>query len=200
MSFEDAEDRLQLGAQLLHGFGRERAPGFRFQLAGATVLLDFLPRAFDRVFLGIEQVLHEHDQLDLAPLIDAIAGAVFGRIEKPELTLPVAQHVRLQVGQLAHLTDREELLHGLDGRAGAHLSLPPLHCSAFSSRSIKSAMAWRGGLFWNSTLATSLAIGSSTPCCLPSATAGRAVLTPSTTARVAANAFATGRPCSRAPA
>src|SRR5438876_1343034 len=95
--FENAEHRLELGAELLDGFGGQRTPRFGLELAGAAILLDLLARAFDRVFLGVQQVLHEHDQLDLAPLVHAIARAVFGRIEEAELALPVAQHVRLQV-------------------------------------------------------------------------------------------------------
>jgi hypothetical protein len=37
------------------------------------MLLDLLSRAFDRVFLGVKQVLHELNQLDLATLVDAVA-------------------------------------------------------------------------------------------------------------------------------
>jgi len=84
-------------------------------------------------FLGVQQVLHEHDQLDLATLVHAITRAVLGGIQEAELTLPVAQHVRLQVGKLADLPDREELLNRLSRRAAAHQR------SAFSSRSIRFA-------------------------------------------------------------
>src|SRR6267143_3828662 len=133
--FEDAEHRLELGAELLDGFRRQRTPRFRLELAGATILLDLLTRAFDRVFLGVQQMLHQHDQLDLATLVHAIARAVLGGIQEAELALPVAQHVRLQVGELADLADREELLNRLGGRAAAHQR------SAFSSRSIRSLTA-----------------------------------------------------------
>src|SRR2546427_2481000 len=191
--FEDAEHRFELGAELLDGFGGQRAPRFGLELAGTTILFDLLARAFDRGFLGVQQVLDEHDQLDLAPLVDAIARAVLGGIQEPELALPIAQHVRLQVGELADLADREDLLNRLGRRvAGAH------RLSAFSSRSIRSLTAWRGGLFSNRTLATSREIGSSTPWRSPRATAVRAVLTPSTTACVRARACATDCPCPRA--
>src|SRR2546425_2952222 len=133
--FENAEHRFELGAELLDRFGGEGPPRFGLELARAAILLDLLPRAFDRVFLGVQQMLDEHDQLDLAPLIHAIARAVLGRIQEAELALPVAQHVRLQVGELADLTDREELLHRLGRRATAH------RLSAFSSRSIRSLTA-----------------------------------------------------------
>src|SRR5881396_3591824 len=190
-SLENGENRLELGAQVFHRLRGERAPGFGLQLARATILLDLLARAFDRVFLRVQEVLHEHDQLDLAPLIDAIARAILGGIQEAELTLPIAQHVRLQIGELANLADREKLLHRLGGRAAAHRPPP----SAFSSRSIRSLTAWRGGLFWNSTLATSRAIGSSTPWRSPSATAVRVVLTPSTTAGLPASACSRVFPC-----
>src|SRR6266545_4088922 len=157
--FEDAEHRLELGAELLDGFGGQRSPRFGLELARATVLLDFLARALDRVFLRVQQVFHEHDQLDLAPLVHAIARAILGGIEKTELALPVAQHVRLQVGELADLADREELLDGLGGCAAHRPPPPPPSPSAFSSRSIRSLTAWRGGLFLKSTLATSRAMG-----------------------------------------
>src|SRR5436190_7113603 len=146
-SLEDCENRLELAAQILHRLRGECAPCLGLELTRAAVLLDLLARAFDRVFLGVQQVLHQHDQLDLAPLVHAIPRAVLGGIQEAELTLPVAQHVRLQVRELADLADREELLNGLSRRAAAH------RLSAFSSRSIKSLTAWRGGLLWNSTLA-----------------------------------------------
>src|SRR6266516_2652848 len=146
-SLEDGENRLELAAQVFHRLRGERAPCFGLQLARAAILLDFLARAFDRVFLGVQQVLHQHDQLDLAKLV--------------------------------HIPDREEFLNGL---WDAHLlPPPPPHCSAFSSRSIRSAIAWRGGLPSNNTAATCSAIGSSTPCRAPSVTAARAVFTPSAT-------------------
>src|SRR5882672_9951684 len=178
--FKNAEHRLELGAELLDGFRGERAPRFGLELARAAVLLDLLARTFDGVFLGVQEVLHEHDQLDLAPLVHAIPRAVFGGIEEPELALPVPQHVRLQVGELAHLADREELLNGM---GGAHHQ-----CSGLSSRSIKSETAWQGDFRLNRTSATSRAIGSSTPCRSASVTAERAVFTPSTTAARPASA------------
>src|SRR5881398_512375 len=180
-SLENGENRLELGAQVFHRLRGERAPGFGLQLARATILLDLLARAFDRVFLRVQEVLHQHDQLDLAALVHAIAGAVFRGVQKPELTLPIAQHVGLQVGELADFPDGEEFL---DGLWDAHRLPPPPsppHCSAFNSRSIRSAIAWRGGLPSNSTAATCSAIGSSTPCRAPSVTAARAVFTPSAT-------------------
>src|SRR5439155_7436593 len=179
---ENGENGFELGAQVLDGLGRERAARLRLQVPAAPILLDLLARPLDRVFLGVEQMLHQHDQLDLAPLIHPVAGPVLGGVQEAELALPVPQHVRLQVGELTHLADREELLHGM-GVGDAHRQ-----CSGFSSRSIRSATAWPGDFRWKRTSATSRAIGSSTPCRSASVTADRAVFTPSTTAARPANA------------
>src|SRR6266576_5526690 len=190
--FEDPEHRLELGAELLDGFGGQRTPRFGLELARATVLLDLLARALDRVFLRVQQVFHEHDQLDLAPLVHAIARAILGGIEETELALPIPEHVRLEVGELADLADGEELLDGLRRRAAAH------RLSAFSSRSMRSLIACCGGLCSNRTFDTSRAIGSSTPWRLPSATAVRVVFTPSTTAGFPASACSSVFPCPNA--
>src|SRR2546422_4652544 len=66
---ENGENGFELGAQVLDGLGRERAARLRLQVPAAPILLDLLARPLDRVFLGVEQMLHQHDQLDLAPLI-----------------------------------------------------------------------------------------------------------------------------------
>src|SRR6266700_236526 len=177
---ENGENGFELGAQVLDGLGRERAARLRLQVPAAPILLDLLARPLDRVFLGVQQMLHQHDQLDLAPLIHPVAGPVLGGVQEAELALPVPQHVRLQVGELAHLADGEELLNGI---GDAHRQ-----CSGLSSRSIKSATAWLGDLRLKRTSATSRAIGSSTPCRSASVTAERAVFTPSTTAARPASA------------
>src|SRR5213593_4112626 len=177
---ENGENGFELGAQVLDRLGRERAARLRLQVPAAPILLDLLARPLDRVFLGVEQMLHQHDQLDLAPLIHPVAGPVLGGVQEAELALPVPQHVRLQVGELTHLADREELLNGM---GDAHRQ-----CSGLSSRSIRSATAWLGDLRLKRTSATSRAIGSSTPCRSASVTAERAVFTPSTTAARPASA------------
>src|SRR5213596_1696745 len=192
-SLEDCENRLELAAQILHRLRGECAPCLGLELTRAAVLLDLLTRALDRVFLGVQQVLHQHDQLDLASLVHPVSRAVFRGVQEAELALPVAEHVRLQIGELADLADREEFL---DGVRDAHRPPPPpLHCSAFSSRSIRSATACRGGLPPNNTSATCPAIGSSTPCRAPSVTAARAVFTPSATEARPASASASAVPC-----
>src|SRR4029077_7009128 len=183
VSFEDSHDGLDLRAQVLHFLRRERAARLRLELARSPILLDLLSGSFNRVLLGVQEVLDEHDELDFAPLIHAVPRAVLGGIQKPELALPVAQHVRLEIGELTHFPDREELLNRM---RRAHDPPPPPppptpHCSGLSSRSIRSTRARCGDFPSNSTAATSRAIGSSTPCRSPSVTAERAVLTPSAT-------------------
>src|SRR5207302_4761635 len=81
-ALEDRENRLELAAQILHRLRGEGAPGLGLELARAAVLLDLLTGPFDRVFLGVEQVLHEHDQLDLASLVYPVPRAVFGGVQK----------------------------------------------------------------------------------------------------------------------
>ena len=85
-------------------------PRRRAQLAGAPVLVDPLPGAVDGELLGVQQVLHQHDQLDLAALVDPVARAVLGRVEEAELALPVAEHVGLEVRERADLADGIKLL------------------------------------------------------------------------------------------
>src|SRR5256885_17227223 len=121
-------------------------------MARAAILLDLLAGALDGVLLGVEQVFDQHDQLDLAPLVHPVAGAVLGRVQEPELAFPVAQHVRLEIGELTHLADGEELL---DRLRRAHRPPPsPPHCSAFTSRSLKSVPPLPAPFPWNHTSAT----------------------------------------------
>src|SRR2546429_3395419 len=108
--FEDGENRLELGAQVFDGLGRERAARLRLELARTAILLDLLAGALDGVLLRVEQMLDQHDQLDLAPLVHPVAGAVLGGVQEPELAFPVAQNVRLEIGELSHLAAGEALL------------------------------------------------------------------------------------------
>src|SRR5437899_12150432 len=110
---EEGENRLQVGTQVFDRLRRERASRLGLELTRSPVLLDLLTRAIDRVLLGVQQVLHEDDQLDLAPLVDTITGAVLRGIEEPEVTLPVSQHVRLQCGYVADVTALEERRPGM---------------------------------------------------------------------------------------
>src|SRR3954467_12913332 len=94
------------------------------------MLIHFLTCTFDGVLLGVQQVLHEENQLDLPTLVDAVARSILGRAQKAELAFPVSQHVRLEIRELTDLADAEEFL---DRFAGAHASR-----SARNSRDISS--------------------------------------------------------------
>src|SRR5437660_4935762 len=155
--FEDGEDGLELGAQVFDRLGRERTPCLRLELTRATILLDLLASALDGVLFRVEQVLDQHDQLDLAPLVHAVAGAVHGGVQKAELAFPVAQHVRLQIGELAHLADRKEFL---DGLRRAH---PPPHCSGFNSPPSGPPRAFPAAFPWTATAPTPPGTGASPP-------------------------------------
>src|ERR1041385_4747985 len=120
-------------------------------------------------------MLHQHDQLDFPTLVHPVARAVLRRIEEPELTLPVPEHVRLEVGERAHFTDREELL---GGPGQGHV-----HCSGLRVRSMSSAIACRGGFASNRSSATLAVIGSSTPARAARRAAARAGVTPSAMVR-----------------
>src|SRR3989441_99218 len=176
---EQGEDRFQLQTEVLDRLGRQSAPRLRLQLARATVLLDLLARPLDRVFLRVQEVLHQHDQLDLASLVHPVARPVLGRVEEAELTLPVPQHVGLQVGELADLADREELLDRIwDAHSPPPPPPPPPHCSAFSPRSLRAPPPWRGGFPPNNTPATRSALRDPTPCRAAAGTPPRAVVAP----------------------
>src|SRR2546426_10150308 len=105
-ALEDREHGFELAAKVLHGLCGERSARLRLQLARAAVLLDLLARALDRVLLRVQQVLDQHDQLDLAPLIHAGAPAVLRPGPGPGLTLPVTQDVRREGRPLADLAQR----------------------------------------------------------------------------------------------
>src|SRR2546429_8988010 len=89
-SLEDCENRLELAAQILHRLRGECAPCLGLELTRAAVLLDLLTRALGRVFLGVPQELHQHDQLDLAALEHPGSPAGFRRGPESELALPEA--------------------------------------------------------------------------------------------------------------
>src|SRR5437899_189505 len=85
---EHRHQLLEIALERLQGFRGEGAAREGLEVSSLPVLVDLLARAFDRVLLDVEQMLHEHDELDLAPLIHTIARAVLRGIEKAELALP----------------------------------------------------------------------------------------------------------------
>src|SRR5687767_3259502 len=103
---QDLQDFLELEADLAHDLARDRRLG--------TALLAFEPlaRAADREALVVEQAadLADHQHV-VALVVAAIAAALHG-LEVREFLFPVAQHVRLDLAQLADFTDREVALRG----------------------------------------------------------------------------------------
>jgi hypothetical protein len=103
----------EISFQRLEGLHGERAPRDGFEIAALSVLIHFLARPLDRVLLIVEKVLYERNELDLAPLIDPISRAILRGTKEAELAFPISQHVRLETGQITHLTDRKEFLDWL---------------------------------------------------------------------------------------
>src|ERR1051325_2276193 len=129
LALKNREQFLELAFQRFHRLETQRGAGDGLQVARFAMLVPFLACALDRVLLGVEQMLHQQNQLDLLALINAIPGSILRRIEKPELAFPVAQHVRLEIGDLTDLADGEVFLDWFR----THVS-----CSARSSRDISS--------------------------------------------------------------
>jgi hypothetical protein len=74
-------------------------------------------RAADGEALVVQQVADAPDQQHLVVLVVAPVAAPLHRLELGELLLPVAQHIRLDAAQLAHLTDGEVALGRNGGSA-----------------------------------------------------------------------------------
>src|SRR5690606_12236252 len=82
----------------------------RLLLRGALRLQLLHPATgtLERVPLLVHQLPNEGDELELAGLVDPVAGPVLGGRELRKLSLPVAEHVRLEVEHLADLANRVE--------------------------------------------------------------------------------------------
>src|SRR5689334_302852 len=156
---ERREKVLEIALERLERLHGERAPSDDFEVALFAMVVHLLPRALDRVFLIVQQMLDEHDQLDLAPLVYAVPRPVLRRTEKPELALPIAQHVRLETGELTDLADRKEFLDGFRLGGRTHRS-----CSDRSSRAISSGTAFRAACPSKRMRCTISTIGMSTSC------------------------------------
>src|SRR3954462_4872134 len=118
-------------------------------------------------------MLHQHDQVHFAPLIDPIPRRVLCRTREAELALPVTEYVRSESGEIADLTDGEVFLNWI-GVAQAS-------CSGRSSRVIISATARRAVCPSNKIRFTISTIGISTSYFAASRPALFAVTTPSAT-------------------
>src|SRR4051812_30663539 len=152
---EVSDEVLQFRLERLESLDREGGSRSTAKLTSLPMLIHFLARALDGVLLGVQEVLHKEDELDLATLIHSITRPILRRVEKAELAFPVAEHVRLQVGELADLADAEEFL---DRLCSTHAS-----CSDRSSRAISSATAVCAEWPSNRMRCTISTIGISTP-------------------------------------
>src|SRR3990172_5045069 len=90
----------------------------------------------DREALVVEKLLNAEHGLDVPAAIDALPGAVLRRRQGAELRLPVAQDIRLGIGDLADLPNLEEQLVGDRFVHGDRLD---------STRGRPARTAWRGG-------------------------------------------------------
>src|SRR5437868_2960725 len=87
-----SEYRFEIRLHRFHGLRIEGGARGTSQLSAFPVFVDLLSRTVDRVFLGIQQLSHEHDQLDFPSLINSVARPVLRRMQKSKLTLPVPQN------------------------------------------------------------------------------------------------------------
>ena len=69
-------------------------------------------RATDGEALVVQQIADAADQQHFVVLVVAPVASALHRLELGELLFPIAQHVRLDAAQLAHLTDGEVALCG----------------------------------------------------------------------------------------
>jgi len=69
--------------KIVHGLGGERAPRLGLELARGGRYCSIFWRAPSIVYFSVySRCFTSNDQLDLAPLIDAVAGAVLGGLRK----------------------------------------------------------------------------------------------------------------------
>src|SRR2546423_10512468 len=87
--FEDGENRLELGAQVFDGLGRERAARLRLELARAAILFDLLAGAPEGAPFPADQGFDQHDQPNLAPLGNPVAGADLAGVSETEMSFPL---------------------------------------------------------------------------------------------------------------
>src|SRR4051812_25642133 len=175
-SIDYRENGSQIGLHCLDGLRIQCRPGNGSQLTALSIVVDLLPGAIDCVLLRVEKLLHQHDQLDLPPLVHTISRAILGRVQKLELTLPIPQDVRLEIRECAHISDGKELLH----RFLRFHSSTSERSSLVMSADIPLRADWPS----KSTRFTASIIGISTPARTASSRALCAVTTPSATVSV----------------
>src|SRR6187431_1052213 len=91
LTIKNGKNGAQVALHRFDGLRIQCRSRYGAKLAALAVIVDLLARAVDCVLLGIKQLLHVHDQLDLASLVNAISGAVLGRMQKLELALPITE-------------------------------------------------------------------------------------------------------------
>src|SRR5690606_3445075 len=91
---------------------RARAPAAARRLLLGALALTALARADDGVAVFVQQAADLADHQHVVALVVAAVAAALDRAEAGELGLPVAQHVRLHVAQLADLANGEVALGG----------------------------------------------------------------------------------------
>src|ERR1700744_3677023 len=69
--------------------------------------LQFFLRPRDRKPLAVEELPDAHQILDVAPRVHPLALGALGGAYRPELALPVPEHVGLDADELGHLADAE---------------------------------------------------------------------------------------------
>src|SRR5690606_14186294 len=97
---------LQLHAHLAHDLAAQR------RLLLGALAFQAQARAADGVAVFVQQAADLADHQHVVALVVAAVAAALDRAEAGELGLPVAQHVRLDVAQLADLADGEVTLGG----------------------------------------------------------------------------------------
>ena len=75
-------------------------------LAGAAKLLQALARAFNGVFVFVEQAFDQKEEFDVVKGVSAAAGAIFFRPQFGKFRLPITQNVGFERGELADFADR----------------------------------------------------------------------------------------------
>src|SRR5579871_3793920 len=113
-----AAQQLQNGHELASQLARHARAG---AVGGAArsrgsggVALQAVACAADGEALFVQQLADTPDEKNLVMLVVAPVAAALDRLQLGELLLPVAQHVRLDAAQVAHLTDGE-VAFGRDG-------------------------------------------------------------------------------------
>src|SRR2546422_8285353 len=100
------EQLAELTADLVEDEPAVRVAGGRDDRHAVLALVEqAAPRTGDGEAPLVEKLLDAHEELDLLGPVHPVTRAVLPRAQHAEAGLPVAQHVRLDAHQLAHLAD-----------------------------------------------------------------------------------------------